>query len=73
MYQPTQYFYPDLACERAQRPFAREYNMADHIARVHKELDPNLFIRREVGTGCESGAEGKGGLTESWSETFSTT
>jgi hypothetical protein len=46
MHQATQYFCPDPGCERASRGFAREYNMADHIARVHKELDANQYLKK---------------------------
>jgi hypothetical protein len=46
MHQATQYFCPDPGCERASRGFAREYNMADHIARVHKELEPSQFLKK---------------------------
>ena len=46
MHQAMQYFCPDRNCERASRGFAREYNMADHIARVHKELDPGHFLKK---------------------------
>ena len=46
MHQAEQYFCPVPTCERANRPFPREYNMCDHINRVHKDLDANTFMKK---------------------------
>jgi hypothetical protein len=61
MHQAMQYYCPDHACERATRGFAREYNMADHIARVHKELDASQFLKKSKRT--KKGSSSSAGST----------
>jgi hypothetical protein len=40
------FFCPVDSCERRTRGFPREYNMGDHISRVHKELDVNAYLKK---------------------------
>jgi hypothetical protein len=40
------FFCPVDSCERRTRGFPREYNMGDHISRVHKELDVNVYLKK---------------------------
>jgi len=64
MHQATQFFCPQVDCDRHTRGFAREYNMADHINRVHKELDSNEYLkkskrsRRSVSSGTSGSVTG---------------
>jgi hypothetical protein len=46
MHQAEQFFCPVSTCERASRAFPREYNMCDHINRVHKEIDVSNFMKK---------------------------
>jgi hypothetical protein len=44
--QAEKFYCPVANCERTSRPFPREYNMYDHIARVHKVLNPESFMNK---------------------------
>lgn len=46
MHSANQYYCPVATCERSQRPFPREYNMGDHISRVHRELDASDYLKK---------------------------
>lgn len=46
MHQAEQFYCPVSTCERSTRAFPREYNMCDHITRVHKEVDVGHFMKR---------------------------
>lgn len=46
MHAAEQYPCPVPTCERAKRAFPREYNMADHIQRVHKDIDAATFLKK---------------------------
>ena len=62
MHQAEQYFCPVPTCERATRPFPREYNMCDHINRVHKELDANTFMKKTSRRSKKSKTGGSSGV-----------
>jgi hypothetical protein len=46
MHAAHQFFCPVPSCERHNRGFPREYNMGDHIQRVHRDLDVNDFLKK---------------------------
>jgi hypothetical protein len=46
LHAAEQYRCPVLTCERNKRPFPREYNMADHIQRVHKTIDAATYLKK---------------------------
>ncbi|KAF2670510.1 hypothetical protein BT63DRAFT_239890 [Microthyrium microscopicum] len=46
MHAACQFFCPVPTCERHNRGFPREYNMGDHIQRVHRELDVTQFLKK---------------------------
>jgi len=46
MHAAHQFFCPVSSCERHNRGFPREYNMGDHIQRVHRELDVNDYLKK---------------------------
>jgi hypothetical protein len=50
------FFCPVDQCERHTRGFPREYNMGDHISRVHKELDVNIYLKKSKRTSKKGSA-----------------
>jgi hypothetical protein len=62
MHQAEQYFCPVSTCERASRPFPREYNMCDHINRVHKDLDATTFMKKVSKRSKKSKTSGSSGV-----------
>lgn len=46
MHAASQFFCPVPTCDRHARGFPREYNMGDHITRVHRDLDVTNFLKK---------------------------
>lgn len=46
MHEASVFFCPVESCNRHTRAFPREYNLGDHIARVHKELDVTAHLKK---------------------------
>src|ERR1700759_4211602 len=61
MHQAEQYFCPVATCERASRPFPREYNMCDHINRVHKDLNASAYMKKTSRRSKKSKTSGSSG------------
>lgn len=45
MHAANMFYCPVETCDRHTRPFPREYNMGDHITRVHRDLDAKAYIK----------------------------
>jgi hypothetical protein len=56
MHQALHYFCPVETCDRHNRGFPREYNRADHISRVHRELDPKAYTKCAKRTSKKTGS-----------------
>jgi hypothetical protein len=46
MHEASVYKCPVSTCERHARTFPREYNMLDHIQRVHKDIDLAPYLKK---------------------------
>jgi hypothetical protein len=46
MHEASVYKCPISSCERHTRSFPREYNMWDHIQRVHKDVDMTPYLKK---------------------------